>query len=132
MLGDTFLLLVHAGRHTGRRYEAVAMVLSYDPERRNAVVCSAWGPDADWVRNLRARPALEVCIGRECFVPEHHFLTAEEAFHVGIDFRRRHPWRLRLVSAILGWGDLRSDDALRQFVDDHPFVSLRPAHRLGQ
>jgi hypothetical protein len=31
------------------------------------------------------------------------------------------------MSAVLGWGDLTSDDAVRRFVQQHPFVVLRPA-----
>ena len=127
LLGQTFLQLVHVGRRSGQPHGTVTMGLSYDADRQAAVICSAWGPDVDWVRNLRAHPALEVRIGRASFVPEHRFLTDDEAAAVAIDFRRRHPWRLRLMSAILGWGDLRSDDALRRFVHERPFVSLRPA-----
>jgi hypothetical protein len=32
-----------------------------------------------------------------------------------------------LLSAVLGWGDLRADAALRDFVRGHPFVAFRPA-----
>jgi len=127
LLGQTFLELVHVGRTTGQPHATVAMVLSYDADREDAVICSAWGPDVDWVRNLRARPAIEVRIGRASFVPEHRFLTEDEAAAVAIDFRRRHPWRLRVLSTILGWGDLRDAAALRRLVQEHPFVSLRPA-----
>ena len=127
LLGHTFLLLVHRGRRTGRLHEMVAMVLRYDPVTREAVICSGWGPDSDWVRNLRAGPAVELRLGRESFVPEHRFLTDEESMDVAVGFRRAHPARLRLASAILGWGDLFDDDALREFVRSHPFVALRPA-----
>ena len=127
LLGHEFLLLVHVGRKTGRRFETAAMVLTYDPDTRDAVICAAWGPNTDWVRNLRARPALEVRIGRESFVPEHRFLTDDESFAVAVGFRRRHPWRLRVISRVLGWGDLRTDAAARVFVRTRPFVSLRPA-----
>jgi deazaflavin-dependent oxidoreductase (nitroreductase family) len=127
VLGRTFLLLVHVGRTTGRPHSTVAMVLADDGGTGEVVICSGWGPEADWVRNLRARPAREVCIGRERFVPEHRFLTDDEAVAVGVEFRRRHPRRLRLVSRILGWGDLRRDDAVREFVRHHPFVVLWPA-----
>ncbi len=91
------------------------------------MICSAWGADADWVRNLRAHQALEVRIARDSFVPEHRFLTDDEAVAVAIDFRTCHPWRLRLLGTVLGWGNLHSDEALRRFVRAHPFVSLRPA-----
>jgi deazaflavin-dependent oxidoreductase (nitroreductase family) len=131
LLGHTFLLLVHAGRKTGRVYSAAAMVLRYDPESHEAVSCSGWGRNADWIRNIRVRPALQVQIGRESFVPEQRFLSDDESFAVAVGFRRRHPWRLRLVTWILGWDDLRSDGAARDFVRSRPFVSFRPADTSG-
>jgi deazaflavin-dependent oxidoreductase (nitroreductase family) len=127
LLGHTFLLLVHTGRKTGRPHSTVAMVLRYDRGTREAVICSAWGPDADWVRNLRAGPAVQVQLGRESYTPKHRFLAEDESFEVAVQFRREHPWRLRLLSTILGWGDLRDDTTAREFTRTHPFVALRPA-----
>lgn len=126
LLGHAFLLLVHAGRKTGKHYAATAMVLRYDPTTRAAVILSAW-QDTDWIRNIRVRPALRVQIGRESFIPEQRFLSAEESVAVVAEFRRRHPWRSRLIPWIMGWGDLGSDKAARDFVSTRPFVSLRPA-----
>jgi deazaflavin-dependent oxidoreductase (nitroreductase family) len=129
LLGHTFLVFTHVGRKTGRRYETAAMVLTYDRSAGEAVICSAWGPNTDWIRNLRATPAVEVRLGRDRFVPEQRLLTDDAAFAAGVAFRRRHPWRLRLLSWVLGWGDLRSDAAVTEFVGTHPFVSFRPARR---
>jgi deazaflavin-dependent oxidoreductase (nitroreductase family) len=98
LLGHTFLLLVHVGRKSGTIYSSVAMALTYDPATQEAVICSVWGDHADWVRNIRARPALQVRIGRESFTPEQRFLTEDERFDVAVEFRRRHPWRLRLLT----------------------------------
>jgi deazaflavin-dependent oxidoreductase (nitroreductase family) len=127
MLDHTFLLIAHQGRKTGRRRETVAMALTYDPDTGETVVCSAWGPNTDWIRNLRAHPALQVQIGRESYTtPEQRFLSGDESVAVVRGFRRRHPWRLRLFAAILGWGDLSSETALRDFVRSRPFVSFRP------
>lgn len=127
LLGRTFLRLVHRGRRSGRLYSTVAMVLASDAASREVVVCSAWGADADWVRNLRAGPAVRVDVGSDSFTPRHRFLTEDEAVAVAADFRRRHRYRLRLMSRVLGWGDLGTDDALRAFVRTRPFVALRPA-----
>jgi deazaflavin-dependent oxidoreductase (nitroreductase family) len=127
LLGRTFLLLVHTGRRTGQPHSTVAMVLQYDPDPREAVICSAWGPDADWVRNLRAGPPVRVQLGRASYTPEYRFLSEDESFEVAAHFRREHPWRLRLISTILGWGNLRDDDTAREFTRTHPFVALRPA-----
>jgi deazaflavin-dependent oxidoreductase (nitroreductase family) len=127
LLGDTFLLLTHAGRKTGKLHFTAAMVLRYDPGTREAVICSAWGPDTDWIRNIRARPAVRVQIGRESFTPQQRFLSEEESLAVMAGFRCQHPGRLRLLTWILGWGDLGSDTAARDFVRARPFVSFRPA-----
>jgi deazaflavin-dependent oxidoreductase (nitroreductase family) len=126
MLDHVFVLIAHAGRRSGRRRETVAMAAAYDPETLEVVVCSAWG-NSGWIRNLRAHPALEIQIGHHAYVPEHRFLSADEAVAVVTAFRARHPHRLRLIAAILGWGDLTTEEAVREFVHDRPFVSFRPA-----
>jgi deazaflavin-dependent oxidoreductase (nitroreductase family) len=126
LLGHTFLLITHQGRKTGKRRETVAMALTYDPTTREAVVCSAWGPNTDWMRNLRAQSALQIQIGGETFVPTQRFLSEDEAVVVATEFRDRHPWRLRLFATILGWGDLSSEVAMRELVRDRPFVAFRP------
>jgi deazaflavin-dependent oxidoreductase (nitroreductase family) len=127
MLDRTFLLMVHQGRKTGKRRETVAMALAYDPATRETVVCSAWGPNTEWIRNLRAHPALQIEIGRDSYAPQQRFLSKDEGVAVVTEFRRRHPRRVRLFAAILGWGDLSSEAAVREFVRTRPFVSFRPA-----
>jgi deazaflavin-dependent oxidoreductase (nitroreductase family) len=130
LLGHTFLLITHQGRKTGKRRETVAMALTHDPERQETVVCSAWGPNTEWIRNLRAHPALQVQIGRETYTPEQRFLSQDEAVAVALEFRHRHPGRLRLLATILGWGDLGTETAVRELVRNRPFVSFRPAERV--
>ena len=125
-LGRTFLVLTHVGRKTGKPHATAAMVLAEDRATGEAVICSVWGPRADWIRNLQASPALRVQIGRESFVPQHRFLSDDEAFTVGVDFRRLHPWRVRLIKRVLDV-DLRSDSEMREFLSTRPFVALRPA-----
>ena len=129
LLGHTFLLVTHAGRKTGKRRETVAMTLAYDPQTQEAVIFSGWGLNTDWIRNIRAHPALQIQIGRASYTPEQRFLSEDESVEVVVEFRRQHRWRVRLAALILGWGDLSSDTAVRDFVRSHPFVSFRPAHR---
>jgi deazaflavin-dependent oxidoreductase (nitroreductase family) len=126
LLDHTFLLIAHEGRRTGKRRETVAMAATYDPATHEVVVCSAWGANTEWIRNLRAHPALEIQIGRESFSPVQRFLSEDEAVAAVGEFRRRHPWRLRVAAAILDWGDLGSEPAVRSFVRARPFVSFRP------
>lgn len=125
-LGRTFLVLTHVGRRTGRPHRTAAMVLAEDRATGEAVICSVWGRRADWILNLEAHPGVLVQIGRDSYVPQHRLLTDTEALAVGRDFRRRHPYRVRLIRRALGV-DLRSDDAMREFISTRPFVALRPA-----
>jgi hypothetical protein len=78
------------------------------------------------MRNLRAHPALQIQIGRETFVPAQRLLSEDEAVAAATNFRDHHPWRRRLFAAILGWGDLGSEAAVREFVRDRPCVAFRP------
>jgi hypothetical protein len=52
--------------------------------------------------------------------------TATSLIAVLAGFQRRHPYRSRLLAAVLGWGDLRCHSAAREFVSPRPFVSLWP------
>lgn len=99
------------------------------PRHPRPLLCSAWGPDTEWMRNLRAHPALEIQIGGETFVPEQRFLSEDEAVALGLEFRRRHPWRLRLFATILGWGGPRTEPQVRELVRSRSFVSFRPARQ---
>ena len=102
-----------------------AMVLHYDPATHEAVICSGWGAETDWIRNIRARPALKVQLGRESFTPRQRFLSEDESFAVTVEFCLRHPARLRVMRLVFGW-DLRTEAAVREFVHTHPFVAFRP------
>src|SRR4051812_28627369 len=130
MLGHTFVEFTHIGRTSGEPHEAVAMVLRYDEDTHEVVICAGW-PETDWYRNLRAGPAAKVQLAREWFTPKHRFLTEGEAFDVVVQFRRAHPHRLRLITKIFDWGDLRDNDAVREFVRVHPFVAFRPQDRMS-
>jgi deazaflavin-dependent oxidoreductase (nitroreductase family) len=127
LFGHVFVLIVHEGRRTGLRRETVAMAATYDPATREVIVCSAWGPDAQWLRNLQARPALRIEIGRESYAPEQRFLTEEEGIAATRRFVAAHPWRSRLIARVLGWGDLTSATGVRAVTRSHPFVAFRPS-----
>lgn len=125
-VGRTFLAFTHIGRRTGQPHETVAMVLRRDVATGEAVIVAGWGPQSDWYRNIQAHPAVQVQLGGQTFVPQQRFLTDEEAFDVVADFRREHPHRVRFFSTVLGWGDLRDDAHVRDWVRTHPFVAFRP------
>ena len=124
LLGHTFLQFTHVGRSTGAKYRSVALVLAFDGQTGEAVICSAW--DTDWCRNLRAHPATNVMIDRQSYAPVQRFLGEDAAFAVVAGYRAAHPHRLHLAARILGWGDFDDDETVREFVRSHPFIAFRP------
>ena len=80
LVGHRFLQLTHRGRSSGRIYRTVLEVMSYDPSNHESVVLSGWGERADWCRNIRATPALEVSIAGGKYLPVQRFLDSGEFY----------------------------------------------------
>jgi deazaflavin-dependent oxidoreductase (nitroreductase family) len=134
LLGHRFLLLIHIGRRTGLRRHTVLEVMEYRKEGPEAVVMSAFGRNADWLRNIEARPGPEVVIGSQHFAATHRFLDEEEAVRVITGYERRNwfiaPIIRAVLSRLLGWPYDRSKNARRRVVAQLPLVAFRPADRL--
>jgi hypothetical protein len=68
---------------------------------------SAFGRNADWLRNIEARPGPEVVIGSQYFAATHRFLDEEEAIRVITGYERRNwfiaPIIRAVLSRLLGW-----------------------------
>jgi deazaflavin-dependent oxidoreductase (nitroreductase family) len=102
LLDHRFLLLTHRGRKSGRIYHTVLEVVRFDHATSEAVVVSGWGGRADWFRNLRAHPALEIAIGRDRFVPTQRFLDANQVEAELADYARGHPLAVRVLPRLFG------------------------------
>jgi deazaflavin-dependent oxidoreductase (nitroreductase family) len=125
LLGHRFLLLTHQGRKSGRVYQTVLEVVRYEPSTRETIAVSGWGEKADWFRNIRASPALEIQTGRERYAPKQHFLSPEEVHAEILDYERRHPWAMRIVPPLVGFEFDGSDAARRAFADSLRMVAFR-------
>jgi deazaflavin-dependent oxidoreductase (nitroreductase family) len=132
LLGHRFLLLIHVGRRTGLSRITVwevLEVLEYQKEGPEAVVMSAFGPDADWLRNIKATPNPEVIIGSQRFIAVHRVLEEDEAVSVITGYEQRN-WLIapiiRLVlSHLLGWHYDGTMDHRRRLVAQLPFIAFR-------
>ena len=102
LVGHRFLQLTHRGRSSGRIYRTVLEVMSYDPSNHESVVLSGWGERADWYRNIRATPALEVSIAGGKYLPVQRFLDSGE-FYARLQGYVKRDWLTRgLVRRTLG------------------------------
>lgn len=129
LLGHRFLLLNHTGRRTGLRRHTVLEVLEYRGNGPEAVVMSAFGPDASWLRNIEAIADAEVVIGSRRFAAAHRFLDDEEAAAVIARYERRNrlvaPLIRAVLSHLLGWRYRGSATDRRRLAHQLPFVAFR-------
>ena len=90
---------------------------------------SAFGPNADWFRNIEATPNPEVVIGSRRFIAGHRVLDQEEAVEVIAGYEQRN-WFIapiiRLVlSRLLGWRYKGCEGDRRPLVARLPFIAFR-------
>lgn len=130
LLGYRFLLLNDVGRRTGLQRDTVLEVMQYDPASREAIVMSAYGPGADWLRNIQASPEPQVTIGRERFIATFRMLDADEAARVVFGYERRNRYAAPIIRTVLsrfvGWRYRGSPDDRRRLVAQLPLIALRP------
>jgi deazaflavin-dependent oxidoreductase (nitroreductase family) len=130
LLGGRFLLLTHVGRRSGRRHRTPLEVVGRGSDPLEVVVLAGLGHNADWVRNIRARPAVEVHVGRHRFVPVHRELDEREAEDVLAEYERRHRWLASVVRAVLsrlvGWRYDGTPNARRRLRRELPLIAFRP------
>lgn len=133
LLGRRFLLLVHTGRRTGLRRSTVLEVVEYREKGPEAVVISAFGRNAQWLRNIERNAEPEVVISRQRFTAAHRFLDEAEAMAAIAGYERRNrlatPIIRRVLSRLLGWHYDGSAGARRRLVRQLPLIALRPVAR---
>lgn len=112
LLGHRFLLLTHRGRRTGLLHQTVLEVLKYDATTSESIVMAALGDRADWLRNIRHSPPLEVQTGRRCYVPMYSVLSEDEADRFLDEWERDHPLESAIGARVMGlqggrWGGIK-------------------------
>lgn len=130
LLGRRFLLLVHVGRRTGLRRETVLEVMEYRTKGPEVVVMSAFGPKADWLRNIKATSGAEVVIGSRRFTSTHRVLGVDEAVRVIAGYEQRNrliaPIIRAVLSRLLGWRYVGSETDRRWLAAHLPLIAFRP------
>ena len=129
--GHHLATVTHVGRRSGKTYRTVLYVQRYARQTRDVTVVSVWG-ESDWLRNIRAAPALRVEIGRGSYVPEHSFLTTAEIVDIEREFRRRHRLLARGQALLMHWPWPAADEQLTAMCEPMRAVRFSPARDPGQ
>jgi len=130
LFGHRFLLLVHEGRRSGRRYETPLEVLHYDHTTREAIVAAGWGRRTQWLHNVEAGGARQVWIGREHYEPAWRELNVDEGTRA-IEWYENHSGLPRVIvravlSRLLGWHYHGSPADRRRAVGQLPLLGFEP------
>ncbi|WP_158889199.1 nitroreductase family deazaflavin-dependent oxidoreductase [Amycolatopsis anabasis] len=124
LFGGRLLLLRHLGRVSGKPREAVIEVVEHDRADGSYVVCSGFGPNADWYRNLLKTPETTIRVGprdkRVTAVP----LGAEEGGEYLAYYAPRHPRAARRLVRFMGFEVDGSLDDYRAVGRELPFIRL--------
>jgi deazaflavin-dependent oxidoreductase (nitroreductase family) len=130
LFGHRLLLLIHIGRRTGVRRHTVLEIVEYRENGPEAVVVSAFGREADWLRNIEASPHPEVIIGSQHFVATYRVLGEDEAVRVLAGYQHRNRFIAPIVRAgfswLLGWKFDGSEEHRHWLAAQLPFIAFRP------
>jgi deazaflavin-dependent oxidoreductase (nitroreductase family) len=102
-MGKRFLCISHRGRRSGEAHHTVVEVVRFDPGVPEAAVIAAWGPGAEWYRNLEAAPADEVVLGRHRWPhPGQRFLDETQRAELFRAYVNEHPLAARGLGRAFG------------------------------
>ena len=91
---------------------------------------SAFGHNANWLRNIAANPNPEVVIGSRHFIAAYRFLDQDEAARVLAGYERRNRFAVPIIRAVLsrllGWHYDGSDEHRLRVAAQLPFVAFGP------
>lgn len=125
LFGGRLVLLNHIGMRTGIMRRVVIEVTDRRPDG-SIVVCSGFGPRANWYRNLLKTPRATIQIGLRTIAVTAEPLTADEGGQAMVGYALRHPKAARRLARYMGYAVDGSDADFRAVGLDVPFVRLIP------
>jgi deazaflavin-dependent oxidoreductase (nitroreductase family) len=124
LLGHRLMLLTHAGRVTGKLRRAVIEVVERD--EYGYVAASAFGPRADWYRNVLADPQVIIQIGGHVLLATATPLGSGEGAEIMARYAAHNPRTARRLCRLMGFAVDGSSDDFRQVGRHIPFVRFLP------
>jgi deazaflavin-dependent oxidoreductase (nitroreductase family) len=103
LMGSRFLLLEHVGRRSGKLRQNVLEVVRWDKAAGTVYVVSAWGDKSDWLRNLRAHPAVTINVAGTRYSANAIPLARDESERELLDYAQRYPRAAKELSRLLGY-----------------------------
>lgn len=127
LMGERLLLLTHVGRVSSEERETVIDVVAKDEKRDAYYVVSAWGEQADWLRNIQKNPQCTIQEGANHISARAERVSKGEAESILMDYANRHPRALRSLAAFSGFEVDGSEQDYRKMARQLPTVLFLPS-----
>ncbi|GAA1887340.1 nitroreductase family deazaflavin-dependent oxidoreductase [Actinomadura bangladeshensis] len=124
LMRGRFLLLDHTGRKSGRPRQVVLEVIEHADD--GYIVCSGFGPKADWYRNVLAHPDVTIQVGRHRMDVTAHRLPPAEGGEIMARYAPRHPKAAARLVRLMGFSVDGTADDYRRVGRELPFLRLSP------
>jgi deazaflavin-dependent oxidoreductase (nitroreductase family) len=125
LFGKRIVMLEHEGRRSGKLRQTPLEVV--DREGDAYVLCSGTGPNADWYRNLKAKPALGLWVGSRRHRVTQRFLDDGEAATRFAQYEAAHEKAAERLTALMGVSHDGTHEGRMRMVAKIPMVELRLA-----
>ena len=122
LMGGRLLLLRHVGRTSGKERQVVLEVVEHTDD--GYVVCSGFGPKADWYRNVLAHPDVVIQVGRRRLDVTARPLAPAEGGEVMARYAPRHPRAAARLVRLMGFSVDGTADDYRRVGRELPFLRL--------
>ncbi|WP_199547164.1 nitroreductase family deazaflavin-dependent oxidoreductase [Streptomyces sp. N35] len=126
LVPSRLLLLNHIGRVSGQPRQVVIEVVEHERSSGSYIVCSGFGPNAQWYRNLLAHPEVTIQVGARRLPVTAEPLNAEEGGAFMAGYAARHPRAARKLVKFMGFTVDGTLADYRAAGRELPFVRLAP------
>lgn len=118
------MLLHHVGRKSGLPREAVVEVVRHDSATGDYYICSGFGENAQWYRNLMASPNVSIQVGTKEMRVRAERITSDEGSAEMLDYARRHPGAAKKLAGFMGFPADGSQQTYQAAGQVLPFLRL--------
>ena len=133
LFGGRIILLEHVGRKSGLTRYSCVEVVDRDAGGASLTIVSGYGEHAQWYRNLRAHPDIEIRTGGGRRAVRAKLLSPEEGADVMAGYARRYPKMAPKLMKLCGAHiDGTEADYREVAVKRLRFVRLEPGEAAGR
>jgi deazaflavin-dependent oxidoreductase (nitroreductase family) len=123
---DRLLLLTHVGRRSHERRTTCLEVVRRVPETGDVYVAAAYGPNAQWLRNIQTEPRVRVRLDGKEYTALAMVTTESWGREELLDYAKKHPGAARWLARFFGYNTRGSVEAFGDLAEVMPIVELVP------